>query len=336
MTENFIQAWMKNDNGTLATYLRDGNAYDADLVKGREALAESLGLWMLYAIEKDDQRLFQESFQLLEELFLEKDGFVYWKLNESGESEVYTNALADDLRIIDALLVAKEKWGQDQYEKTAILMSQYVNEFSTNRSILTDFYERLEQYSSSSITLSYIDISVIEKMRKGQLLDEQLFERTKAVLKNAPLKKGFYPKSYHVIKQSYAYDAEVNMVDQALTAYHQARMGIVSSEFLDFIKKEILKQGVIYGRYHLKTRKPAVEYESPAVYGILIMYCLEIKEEDLAKTIYDRMVLFRNNDDDDPYYGGYSISKEGNTHIFDNLVPLLAETKLIHFLESDR
>jgi hypothetical protein len=328
VTENFIETWLRNENGTIATYIKDDDAFDEDLVKGREALSETLGLWMVYALEKDDQRLFKDTFQLLQKYFLEEDGFVNWKLDESGESKVSTNALVDDLRIIDALFQANEKWPGESYEKTAILMSAYVNRFNINRGILTDFYERLDKYSSDTLTLSYIKPAAMEKMRIHNLLDEQTFEKTGTILKHAPLKNGFYPKSYDSEKQTYLFDKKINMVDQALVAYHQTQIGAVSAELLEFIKKEIEEHGVVYGRYDRQTKEPVVEYESPAVYGILIMYCLEIGEKSLASTIYERMILFRNTNLQDPYNGGYSV-KKGNTHIFDNLIPLIAEQRYI-------
>ncbi|QQK81438.1 hypothetical protein HUG20_16990 [Salicibibacter cibi] len=35
-TEEFIYKWLKNDNGTLATYIQDSDQVDEDLVSGRE------------------------------------------------------------------------------------------------------------------------------------------------------------------------------------------------------------------------------------------------------------------------------------------------------------
>lgn len=54
-TEEFITKHMTNANGTLATYLQPGTSADPDIVAGREALSESLGFWMQYAVKKRDQ-----------------------------------------------------------------------------------------------------------------------------------------------------------------------------------------------------------------------------------------------------------------------------------------
>ncbi|MFD2043620.1 glycosyl hydrolase family 8 [Ornithinibacillus salinisoli] len=327
-TEKFIKKWLINDNGTLATYVRDDHELDEDLVQGRESLSETLGLWMLYALEKDDEQHFDQAFNMLIDFFLEKDGFIHWKLLASGESEVHTNALVDDLRIIDALIQAHERWNHHHYEEVAKLISHYVNKFSEKSGILTDFYERKHQYSSDVVTLPYIDPGAMEKMVHRGWLNQESFGQTILILENAPLENGFYPKRYQVTEKNYQFDNEINMVDQALVAYHLAKLDIESNELIQFAVQQYSQFGAIFGKYDIHSKEPAVTYESPAVYGLLMLYCLEVGELSMAENLYERMIVFRNDNKLGSYYGGYSVSESGDTHIFDNLVPLLAEKRL--------
>ncbi|MEH7235359.1 hypothetical protein [Bacillus sp. JJ1562] len=321
-TEAFIKKWMTNPNGTIATYVLPDEDFDADLAKGRESLSESLGLWMQYAIVVDDRKLFEKAHQSLVAYFLEDDGFVYWKLNKLGTNQVYTNALVDDLRMMEALFQAEKKWGRD-YSATAMKIGEFLSENNIRDEVLVDYYDWQNGFSAKSLSLSYIDPVAIESMWERGLLDAKTAERTTGILREAPLKGVFYPKSYRV--EDYRFTDEVHMVDQALVAYHQAKLGIVAEDFLEFVKKEMMGAGVVYGRYQLVNGQPTVEYESPSVYGFLLMYSVEIGEKELAEKIYRRMASFRNSDKDSPYYGGYSVDKSGNTHAFDNLVPMLAE-----------
>ncbi|MFK2826436.1 glycosyl hydrolase family 8 [Bacillus sp. B190/17] len=323
--EEFIKKWLKNDNGTLATYMKEEKAEDEDFVKGREALSETLGLWMEYALQKEDKKLFEESYKTLNRYFLEEDGFVYWKLTESGQSRVSANALVDDLRISLALFQAKEKWNEERYEKAAVRISEYIVEFNNYQHVLTDFYERNDQYASPIITLSYIEPESLKKLQARHLIDGETYKNMLKILKNAPNDGVFYPKKFNVKSKKYLFDQNVNMIDQALVAFYRAKSGFSTTLFSNFIKKEIDTHGVIFGQYNRVTGQPAVEYESPAIYGWLILYCVEIGEEELAKILFKEMNKFQNTDSD--YYGGYSVYKE-DTHIFDNLVPLLAERKL--------
>ena len=326
-TEKFIYRLLKNDNGTIATYIKNNDAVDEDLVKGRESLAETLGLLMYYALGKDDQTLFNRFYKQLTDYFLENDGFINWKLNEDGASDVTANAFVDDIRILYALAMADEKWHVDQYMTTAVSISGYLNEHNSVDDIYTNFYDQEYDYASSNISLSYIDIQGMEYLVDRGLLDSDIVSKTSEILMKAPLKNGFYPLSYNIEENEYTFSENINIVDQIILAYHYAQVGNKSKEFLKFIKNEIDNRGIIHGMYDRNTQEPTVDYESPAIYGFLILYTLEVGEEELAHTIYTRLKEFQVVDTDSEYYGGYSIT-EGDTHVFDNLVPLLAEQEI--------
>ena len=159
------------------------------------------------------------------------------------------------------------------------------------------------------------------------LIDKEVVAKTSQVLTEAPLEDGFYPVSYNVEEDEYTFSDNINIVDQAILAYHYAQVGNPSEEFLTFIQDEMDNRGLVHGMYDRQTKEPTVDYESPAIYGFLILYALEADENDLAQTIYERLKEFQVVDKNSEYYGGYSIT-DGDTHIFDNLVPLLAEQEI--------
>lgn len=322
--EAFLKKWLTNDNGTLATYIQDSNREDEDLVAGRETLSETVGLWMFYALEIEDRKLFDHIYKLLHEYYLESNGFIHWKLTEKGDSKVSTNALIDDIRISDALLHAHEIWGGENYVDTADTINTYLSANNVNNGIFTNFYDREIDYASSEITLSYIDVQAFSRMIEQGHLDKGIVKNTISVLTEAPLTNGFYPMSYNVETDKYSFDDEINMIDQAITAYHYAEAGNRSEEFLYFIQKEMKERGLVNGMYSLETKSPVVDYESPAVYGFLILYLLEIDENETAIEVFERMKEFQITDSSSQYYGGYSIT-DGDTHIFDNLIPFIAE-----------
>ncbi|MBB6443961.1 glycosyl hydrolase [Bacillus benzoevorans] len=324
-TEEFIDEWLRNENGTLATYMEPTETEDEDLVQGREALSESIGLWMDYALLKEDKRLFAEAFQLLEGYFLEDDGFVHWKLTETGESEVSTNALVDDLRLIHALFLASEKWKVNKYEKAAVRISQYITQYNRYQYILTDFYDKEHHYASHRLMLSYIEPDALKALKERGLIGTEMYENMLGILENSPQEGPFFPKFFDIKKEEYSYDRSINMIDQSLAAYYIEKSGYSTDQFLAFIKQELTLHGKVVGQYDKVTKSPIVEYESPALYGWLILYSIEAGEKELALQLYQEMVKFRT-----PYLkykGGYSVY-HNNTHIFDNLVPLLAERTL--------
>lgn len=265
-------------------------------------------------------------FKQLDEYYLE-EGFVYWKIEENGKSSVSTNALIDDIRITESLIQASEHRDEEKYLNAADSIVDYLSEHNVNEGILTDFYDRTHDEASSVITMSYIDLEALNTLSEQNKIDDDVKETTVNILTEAPIENGFYPKSYNVENRAYHFDDDINMIDQLIPAYHLSREGIDSDILLSFIREEMDERGVIHGVYDRETKEPLVEYESPAVYGILTMYLLEIGETELAEDVFQRMKDFQVQDRNNEYYGGYSVYDD-DTHIFDNLLPMLAELEL--------
>ncbi|QAS53611.1 glycosyl hydrolase family 8 [Halobacillus litoralis] len=325
-THQFINQWMRNENGTLATNIHQSTAQDSDEVQGREALSESLGLLMLYAIETEDKPTFDQSYHTLVNLFMEESGFVYWKLTKNGKVEDPTNALVDDLRIVKALTEGYLLWQESKYKDTANQISHFLGKNMMNKSTLTDFYDRSNEARSDTITLSYLDIEALKILVQNNHITNDSYMRMIELSTGFPLKNGLAPKSYRIDRNEYLYDDEVNMIDQLLVALNKSQLSENSKGLIEFIYSELNNKGILYGEYNIETLKPSVDYESPAVYGLLIMLSIEIENKKLALKAYERMIEFRSPGT--KYRGAYSISPEGNTHIFDNLVPLLSIEKL--------
>ena len=119
-TEHFILRHMMNENGTLATYRLEDTKAGTGEAKGREALSESAGLWLQYTLDKDDRALFDEQVKVIQNNFVHKDQIVLWKVSEKGEMQSATNALIDDLRIIEQLYRAYEMYKEERYKNLAI------------------------------------------------------------------------------------------------------------------------------------------------------------------------------------------------------------------------
>jgi len=298
---------------------------DEDLVKGRESLSETLGLWMEYAIQKEDAELFEEAYRQLTRHFLDDNGFVYWKITEDGKQDVFANALVDDLRISYALFLAAELWDNEAYDNTARLVSEYVVKNNAYNGILTDFYDKKISYKSRVITLSYIEPDSLALLEERGVMGINMMRDMQEILRNAEPEGVFYPKSYHVQKKEYQFDEAINLIDQSLVAYYRAKNGYPTDVYYEFIKQELVKHGVIYGQYNKETKEPLVDYESPAIYGWLILFSLEKNDDEFALQLFKEMNKFQAKNS--KYRGGYSVYQD-DTHIFDNLVPLIAEKEL--------
>lgn len=326
VTTAFIEEYMTNDNGTIATYLKPASSEHPDIVAGREALSESLGLWMQYAVLSDDRSRFDDSVQLLTTYFLyqEQEPYIRWKLRPDGESEVTTNALGDDFRILDALLKAFKRWGDEEYLQLAKEIGSTLQASAQTQGYFVDYHDFERNESAAMLSLVYADISALREMQNNGILSRQEYEQYQDLLSQMPSDGVFYPKTYQISSGQYKYDASVNLIDQLIVGIHLAEMDQRPKELIQFLKGEFQQNQQLVGRYNRKTRKPDAAYESPAVYGLAIILALKTNDLPWARQLHDRMIQFRGQDP--AYPGGYVF--DGDTHAFDNLFPVLAEKLL--------
>ncbi|MGW8824669.1 glycosyl hydrolase family 8 [Paenibacillus lautus] len=323
VTAAFIEEHMTNDNGTIATYLKPAASKNPDIVAGREALSESLGLWMRTAVISGNRARFDDSVQLLTTYFLnqEQEPYIQWKLRPDGQSEVTTNALGDDLRILDALLKAFNRWGEEEYLQLAKRIGSALLAIQTE-GYLVDYHDFARDESAAALSLVYVDLSALREMHNNGILPSQDYKRYQNLLAHMPSDGVFYPKTYHIGSGQYEYDASVNLIDQLIVGVHLAEMNHPPTDLIAFLKGEFRQHQRLAGRYTRESRKPDADYESPAVYGLAIILALQTHDLPWAQQLHERMLQFR--DQDPAYPGGYVF--DGNTHAFDNLFPLLAET----------
>jgi endo-1,4-beta-D-glucanase Y len=332
-TAAFVEEHMTNANGTLATYLQDAPSERADIVAGREALSESVGLWMQYALASDNEMLFEQAYKQLQTYYvIRPDIYIAWKLDPQGKAHVGTNALGDDLRIMGALLQAADRWEQGRADKlaTASALSRTLTQRTEKQGYMVDFYDFKSGHSTDTLSLVYVDLLALQAMRDHKMLEKKAYARYEDVLHKMPDDGLFYPKRIDVNTKAYTYDDKINLIDQLIVANHVMETERRPDKLIAFLKKEFHARGKLPGQYDRITRTPAVEYESASVYGLAILLAVRSEDSAWAKQLYKHMITFRGRDT--RYPGGYVF--EGNTHLFDNLFPLLGETYLYHFLKK--
>ncbi|WP_026297437.1 hypothetical protein [Paenibacillus daejeonensis] len=322
--ERFITTHMMNDNGSLATYLKPALSTDPELAAGREALSESLGLWMEAAVLRQQASTFADSYEVYKNLFRHHYGYVYWKLNEEGHAEISTTALGDDLRILRALLRAGDQWNEPDYTQSGLALAETLLLRGQHNGYLVDFYDFERHERPTRLSLVYVDIGALEEMKRHGLLSEEEYSKYVTLLVDMPEDSPFYPKYYEVDAGEYGFDDEVNLIDQLIVGLHAADSGRDSRPLLDFIREALERTGKLMGRYDRSTGEPAAQFESPSVYGLAILLAVRWEDRELADRLNERMLGMR--DHDPAYPGGYVF--DGDTHIFDNLFPLIGGATL--------
>ena len=318
-TEQFVIDYLLSEDGTIRTDIKPNT-------NSNIALSESIGLWMEYLAEKGDLPQFEEAYRTIKDQFLAKNNLLFWKI-ENGQA-ARSNALIDDLRVMEALFKVGERSNNQHYIHTAKSIANAVLNYNREGSFFVDFYEMELEEKGDILTLTYLNPSAFQYMVKYNVLSEYEMDELRKFMSEIPMENGFYPKSFRQSDDTFQFDSTVNLIDQLYVALHLERFDINTDQFFEWIHKTFYNENLLYGQYDQKTKKNAVQYESVAVYALVILYSIEKQEYSLAEDIYYRMIRLRNNNPDASYFGGFVTSD--TTHSFDNLLALLAERKLVN------
>ncbi|MBY0097340.1 hypothetical protein [Mesobacillus maritimus] len=248
-------------------------------------LSESIGQYMTYLLLIEDHAEFNQQVDVLKKNYLvEKDGQVYikWQLAEGTA----TNALVDDLRIIEALSEGGELFQEPSYSELAAKLKKTIELKQSISGMMVDFYDWELEKATTTLHLSYLNHNVL-----------QAFESTKTdaylhLLRGA-VDSPFFYEIYDVENKVYqaADQKNVNMIDQLLIAiqYHKWT-GKVPTEFDQWLKKELDSKGKLFGAYQKGSLEPAVPYESSAVYALGVLYFFETGDPSYADVLHELLL----------------------------------------------
>ena len=322
-TEQFIKDYLIAKDGTIRTNF-------AEKERGEERLSESIGLWLEYLVAKQDLEEFRKTIQVIEDNFLLPNHTIAWEIQD-GERAT-TNALIDDLRIIEALFREGERSDEPYFINLAKNISEAILQYNRKEDHFVDFYDTTYNYANDSLTLSYVNPEAFRYMVSYGLLSTESLNELFTFMEKIPLDNGFYPKTYHTSEQVFYYDETINLIDQLYTVIYLERAGINTVEFFNWLKETFYEDDILYGRYDRQTKEPAVQYEAASVYALTIIYSVEKQDDTFASDLYKQMMNLKIQDNDHAYYGGYVELDTTNTHSFDNLLPLIAE-RILHVEE---
>lgn len=272
--QQHVEKSYTNEDGLIYAYPDDPKS---------EYLSESIGLYMEYLVLIKDEKTFHEQYELLKAHFVTgKNGtsFVFWRLNEQAT----TNALIDDVRIIEALQQAATLFGREEYAETATTLGESIASVQQQDGSTVDFYDWTLALPAQRLTLSYVSEN------------QWISDTSLALLKNTESTEIFFPEYYDTKQQSYKKSNEVHLIDQLLIAMNRQKLGEASPTFLSWVKKEWTSDQRLYGRYDRKTQQPTVDYESLAVYYYLHAYLTVAGEEQLAREVFQRATALGTDD----------------------------------------
>lgn len=260
-----VDSHYMNDEGVIHAYPNNQDS---------EYLSESLGLYLEYLLQVEDEENFAEQAAILKDRFLIETGgqvFIPWRLYE----EANVNALIDDVRIAAALEGAAAQFAEPAYLKFSQQILSAIEDRQHQQGTAVDYYDWSYQLAGNRLTLSY-------------LIDEMTVLPESFAMLDTGESEVFFPEYYDFDEKKYVKSGEVHMIDQLLIAVNRFDQDIESPEFESWLTEEWVTRGQLAGRYDRETGKPTVDYESLAVYYYLWQYFERIEQAEFAKQVVQR------------------------------------------------
>ncbi|WP_339799347.1 glycosyl hydrolase family 8 [Paenibacillus sp. FSL R5-0744] len=318
--EQFITSKLTGEYGVYTNFIETDQS--AEAASGHEVLSESASLRMLAAVRSGQQERFAEQWQLAKQTFDINSGFSY-RYSPKQQKLYPLNAAVDDLRMIQALYEAGEKFGDKRYTAEADKYGERFYDYNVKDGKLYDFYDMEYSSTNTFVTLCYINLGTLRKMSIPSQFSKKLTNDLNVILENGYLSDEFPFYETRFNYESGKYSSEnINTVESLLSILALAEVGQQKATSIDFIKQQV-EAGTLYGQYS-REGKPLNDIRSTAIYAITAMIGAEIGDESLHHKSIERMNEFRVTDVDSPLYGGFGDVASGQAYSFDNLMALLA------------
>ncbi len=322
-TQEFITKKLTSASGGVFVNYEES---DLDGPNGHDILSESQGLMMEYAVKVNNKELFDRYLNFTLEHMLNKNALTGWMASETKDEKYKlstVNSLIDDLRIYDALCAAQQQWGgydviKEQWNKAII-------KYNSNKNYLYDFYDFKVKQMANRLTLCFADLKSIKQLGDSEEEETDLYKNTLKLVTQGYLGDGFplYYNWYDYEKEEYQKD-DLNMAETLVTLLHLAEVGELKVETISWLKTTV-NNGGIKARYTINGEVvKGYNYESTAIYAILVMLSEEIGDQELLNQALVRMEKMRINDQGSEFDGSFGMGEGKDIYSYDQCMALLA------------
>lgn len=321
-TEQFIREKLMDEEGAVhSKYAKNQAAtYESDV------LSESQGLFMQYAVLREDKQLFDQLYGYVKNKLSLSKGLTAWIVQDGKVSEV--NALLDDLRIYQSLNKAQEIWGG--YEQDITSLRNRLKQYGMSKDMqYVDFYDSSTKDKASRLTLCYIDLQIMKQLAADSTDFEQAYLAAEQLLKEGQISDEFplYYSWYNYDESVYEKD-EINMAEEMVTILHLAEADMLPQNTLNWIKTQMAHDG-IKARYTTDGEiVSGYDFDSTAVYALIVQLAQKTSEKELQRQALKKMEKMRITDSALAYDGAFGMEDGSEIYSFDQLVPLLTYQKL--------
>lgn len=312
-TERLLAAMTENGGVASACMIEHGK-----LLPRSTVLSETQGILMHYALATGNKALFDDCLAYARN-HMTRSGLCAWQTVNGQMANV--NATLDDLRLVEALLFAEEKWGgytQELAYRERALYAKCIED-----GWLRDYVDFTTDQVSNDVTLCYQDVAAMRTLAGYREGWQAVADQAEQMVAQGVISDEFplYWPRYDAQKQSYTGQL-LQMNEAMVTVLNAAKAGIPQDKTLDWLEAR-LQEGYIAAGYTPEGKVAAgYEFESTATYALLVQIGIAAQRPDMALCAMQEMDRLRTFEE--PIVGGYGATNGTLLYTFDVAQALVA------------
>lgn len=320
---NFIDNKLSVETHGIFTNYLDSESVGEE-TRGHDVLSESEGLIMLFSVEANDKKRFDDALRIVKNKMKLNNNLVSWRYNTKTGDANKASALLDDLRIAKALILASDRWKSFEYRREAIGIMNGIMKYSTRGTVLVDFNDSINK--SDTITMCYLDVYGLNLLSKIDPEFNKIKNNAYQLLNDAYLgeRLPLYRKSYNLINKSFSNEEECETLLSMLVVLYKSEDRQNVYDLTSWLNKRIDKDGAIYTKYSISTGEPATNVESTAIYAVGAQIAKKINNEQLYTRMITLMNKYQIKNKGSEMYGAFGFEETKEIYSFDNLQAILA------------
>lgn len=321
---NFINTKLMDDEYGIKTNYIDSKS-EGDITKGNSVLSESQGLMLLYYVDKDRKGEFDEILSYVNNNMILNSGVISWRV-ENGEKS-NTSATIDDLRIIKALLLAEDRWGDKSYRKLALKISKGIKKELNDNNLLADFNDGYNK--SNKVTLCYLDLPTFKLLADVDGTYKKIYDSSLHLMDEGFISEEvpLYRKEYDRSTESFD-ELDADTLLNSIILLNRAEAGEDVSNSIKWLKKKYKEYNGIFSSYNTLTGEATSIVESTSIYSNLLQVANILNDNELYEICEYKLKGYQVIDESSEIFGAYGNTDTLEVHSFDNLNALLAWRKV--------
>jgi hypothetical protein len=319
--KNFVNNELREENGHINLYVNFTDSYKEEYgFTNSEAVSYYL-LWNVQDLNKVD---FDEELDFIEENMVHPEaGFLMWKLDSNDEviddgANVATDA---DLRMLRALFLAREVWGDERYDR---LISEFSGDIEgvaitgDNHFAPYGGFRDGEIWKTEEVWLSYSDFNAFAFLseERGELWRDVYYTTKDSTLK-AQDENGLYFTqleenrvfSSRLDNDRYSINTLWIMATNAESNDDELRDSAKTA--LQFYKDKYEEDGMIFSDYN-KDGSAGSGGDSPWVYALVGRVAVMLEDEEFSDFMISELIKKQDLDEGSPSYGAFLEGGEGD------------------------